>query len=331
MTVQGMDPRKNYYEMLGVSENASFDEIRKTFRRLAKKHHPDVNPGDKASENRFKEINEAHEILGDEKKRKEYDALRKGAFTGGGPFRGTGGSHFDRGSYSSGESFDLGDVFGDLFSGGGFAHPAARGADLTMELPVDFLDMARGSVRTLEYQRPKACTACRGSGLSGRRACTRCGGAGMTEGVERIKVRIPAGAQDGSTIRVARKGAEGIGQAKSGDLIVRFRMIPHPYFRRDGSDIYLDVPVNYSEAVKGAKISVPTIDGPVAVSVPAGSSSGRKLRLRGRGVTKPGTSSRGDQYVVLQVAVPKEQSEELLSLVERLAAFEDPNLRGRWN
>jgi molecular chaperone DnaJ len=326
-----MDPSKDYYKVLGVMENASVEEIRKTFRKLAKKYHPDVNPGDRSAENRFKEINEAHEVLGDEKKRKEYDALRKGVFTGGGPFRGTGGFHSDRRSYSPGEPFDLGDVFGDLFSGGGFAPPAARGADLTMELPVDFLDMARGSVRTLEYRRPRACTACQGSGLSGRKACPQCGGAGMTEGTERINVRIPAGAQDGSTIRVARKGGEGIGKARSGDLIVRFRMIPHPYFRREGNDIYLDVPVTYSEAVKGAKISVPTIDGPVAVSVPAGSSSGRKLRLRGRGVPKPGTSSRGDQYAVIQVAVPKEQSEELLSLVERLAAFEDPNLRGRWN
>ncbi len=331
MTVTGMDPRKNYYEVLGVSESASADEIRKTFRRLARKYHPDVNPGDKAAESRFKEINEAHEILGDGKKRKEYDALRKGVFTGGGPFRGRAGPGFDPGSYSAGEPFDLGDILGDLFRGGGFAPAGARGADLALELSVDFLELARGSVRTLEYRRPRVCATCRGAGLSGRRPCARCGGAGTTEENERIKVRIPAGAQDGSTIRVARKGAEGIGQGASGDLVVRFRMMPHPYFRREGSDIYLDVPVSYSEAVKGAKISVPTIDGPVAVSIPPGSSSGRKLRLRGRGVAKPGTSSRGDQYVVLQISVPKEQSGEFLSLVERLAAFEDPNLRGGWN
>ncbi len=153
----------------------------------------------------------------------------------------------------------------------------------------------------------------------------------MTEGVERIKVKIPAGARDGSTIRVAGKGTEGVGRGKSGDLLIRLRMIPHPYFRREGSDILLDVPVTYAEAVKGAKISVPTIDGPVTVSVPAGSSSGRKLRLRGRGVATPGGSSRGDQYVVLQVIVPKEQSREFLSLVDQLAGFDDPNLRGGWN
>ncbi len=330
-----MDPRKNYYEVLGVSENATTDEIRKAFRRLAKKYHPDVNPGDKAAEGRFKEINEANEVLGDEKKRAEYDAVRKGAFTGrfgrGGPFRGPGGSVYDSGGYGHGEHFDLGDIFGDLLRGSGFAQNASRGADLAMDLPVDFLDMARGTERDLQYRRPRVCPACGGTGRSGRRGCPQCGGAGTTEKEERIKVKIPAGARDGSTIRVARKGGEGIGPGKSGDLVIRLRMIPHPYFRREGNNVYLDVPVTYSEAVKGAKISVPTIDGEVTVSVPAGSSSGRKLRLRGRGVKAPGASSRGDQYVVLHVAVPKEQSRDFLSLIEKLAAFEDPNLRGGWN
>ncbi|HJX14228.1 MAG TPA: DnaJ domain-containing protein, partial [Candidatus Deferrimicrobiaceae bacterium] len=190
-----MDPKKNYYELLGVSENATFDEIRKAFRRLAKKCHPDVNPGDKAAEGRFKEINEAHEVLGDEKKRAEYDAIRKGVFTGGfgggGPYRWPGGSDFDPGAFGRGEPFDLGDMFGDLLRGGGFSQTAGRGTDLAMELPVDFLDMAKGSVRDLEYRRPRACPACRGSGRSGRRGCPQCGGAGMTEEGERIKVKIP--------------------------------------------------------------------------------------------------------------------------------------------
>jgi molecular chaperone DnaJ len=325
-----MDPKKNYYEILGVSENASSGEIRKAFRRLAKKYHPDVNPGDRAAETRFKEVNEAHEVLEDDKTRAQYDTMRKGVFTGGfggeGPFRWQPGSGFDPRTHTGGEPFDIGDILGDLLG-----QKAARGADLTMELPVDFLDMARGAVRDLRYRRPKACPVCRGSGRSGRRECAQCGGSGMTHGEERIKVKIPPGAKDGSTIRVPRKGAEGIGPGGSGDLVVRLRMIPHPFFRREGSDILIDVPVSYSEAVKGAKIPVPTIDGPVTVSVPPGSSSGRKLRLRGRGVPIPGTPSRGDQYVVLQVAVPKERSSEFLSLVERLAAFEDPNLRGGWN
>lgn len=330
-----MDPKKNYYEVLGVSENASAGEIRKAFRRLAKKYHPDVNPGDKNAESRFKEVNEAHEVLGDEKKRGQYDAMRKGVFTGefggGGPSPWPGGFGFDPRGQARGEPFDIGDILGDLFRGGGVGQEISRGSDLAMELPVDFLDMARGSVRELRYRRPRACPACRGSGRSGRRGCPRCGGRGTTEEDERIKVRIPAGAKDGSTIRVPGKGAEGIGAGKSGDLVVRLRMIPHPFFRREGSNIVLDLPVSYSEAVKGEKISVPTIDGPVTVTVPAGSSSGRKLRLRGRGVPMPGTSVRGDQVVVVRVVVPKEQSSEFLSLVERLAAFEDPNLRSGWN
>src|SRR4030042_1640302 len=198
--VPGMDPRKNYYEVLGVSENATGDEIRKAFRRLAKKYHPDVNPGDKAAESRFKEINEANGVLSDRKKREEYDAGRKGVFTGGfregGPFHWAGGSGFDPGGYPQGEAFDLGDIFGALLQGG------------------------------------------------------RAGG---TEHAERIKVRIPAGARDGSTIRVGGKGGERTASGKSGDLIIRLRMIPHPYFRREGSDIFLDLPVTYSEAVKGAR------------------------------------------------------------------------------
>ena len=330
-----MDPKGNYYEVLGVPESASPGEIRKAFRRLAKKYHPDVNPGDRAAESRFKEVNEAHEVLGDEKKRAQYDAMRKGVFTGGfggeGPFRWPPGSGFDPGTRTGGEPFDIGDILGDLLRGGGFGQDAVRGADLTMELSVDFLDMAKGAVKDLRYRRPKACLACRGSGRSGRRGCPTCGGSGRTHGDERIKVKVPAGAKDGSTIRVPRKGAEGVGSGRSGDLVVRLRMVPHPFFRREGSDILIDVPVSYSEAVKGARISVPTIDGPVTVTVPPGSSSGKKLRLRGRGVAVPGTPSRGDQYVVLQVAVPKERSGEFLSLVDQLEAFEDPNLRGGWN
>jgi molecular chaperone DnaJ len=330
-----MDPRKNYYDLLGVSENATDDEIRKAFRRLAKKCHPDVNPGDKAAESRFKEINEANEILSDRKKREEYDAIRKGVSPGGfgdgGPFRWAGGPGFDPGGYPQGEVFDFGDLFGDLLRGGGVGQAGGRGADLAMDLPVDFLDMARGAVRDLQYRRPKVCPGCRGSGRAGRRGCPQCGGAGVTEHVERIKIRVPAGARDGSTIRVGGKGGEGGDPGRNGDLVIRLRMIAHPYFRREGNDIFLDAPVTYSEAVKGARISVPTIDGPVTVSVPAGSSSGRKLRLKGRGVPLPGGGPRGDQYVVLQVTVPKEQTKEFLSLVDRLAAFEDPNLRGGWN
>jgi len=332
-----MDPRKNYYEILGVPESASQDEIRKAFRRLAKKHHPDVNPGDKASESRFKEANEAHEVLSDRKKREEYDALRRGAFSGGGfPGGGYAGGPFRNAGRAAGgfraESFDFGDLLGQFLreeAAGTSRH--ARGGDLHIEAPVEFLDMVHGVVREIRYRRPRVCSECRGTGRSGRRGCPVCFGRGTTEQEEQVKIRIPAGARDGATIRVPAKGEERAASGSSGDLVVELRMRPHPYFRREGNDILLDLPIRFSEAVKGAKIRVPTVDGPVTVSVPPGSSSGRKLRLKGRGVAVPGTSERGDQFVVLSIAVPAHPSAEFLKAVDRLAELEDPDLRGQWN
>jgi DnaJ-class molecular chaperone len=327
-----MDPRKNYYEILGVPESASTEEIRKAFRRLAKKHHPDVNPGDKASETRFKEANEAHEVLSDRKKREEYDALRRGAFSGGGwgggPFR-------DAGRPTGGgraEAFDFGDLLGQFLrdEGSGFSRQA-RGGDLHIEVPVDLLDMVHGVVREIRYRRPKACPECRGTGRSGRRACPACFGRGTTDVDERVKIRIPAGARDGATIRVASKGEERPAPGASGDLVVELRTLPHPYFRREGNDILLDVPIRFSEAVRGAKIQVPTVDGPVTLTVPPGSSSGRKLRLKGRGVPVPGTAERGDQFAILNVSVPRHPSADLQKIAERVAEYEDPDIRGQWN
>jgi molecular chaperone DnaJ len=327
-----MDPKKDYYRILGVPEGASTDEIRKAFRRLAKKYHPDVNPGDKAAEARFKEANEAHEVLSDRKKREEYDAIRRGGFAGGfqgaGPFGG--GGFPPRGGQA--ESFDFSEILGDMLRGGGgrFQHPG-RGSDIRLELPVDFLDMVRGAVREIRYLRPRVCAQCGGTGRAGRRGCPVCYGRGVTEAEERVKIRIPAGARDGATIRVPSKGEERAAPGESGDLLVELRMLAHPYFRREGNDILLDAPIRFSEAVKGAKIEVPTVDGPVKVSVPPGSSSGRKLRLKGRGVPTPGTAERGDQYIVLQVVVPPERPAEFLRLVDRLAEYEEADPRSHWN
>jgi DnaJ-class molecular chaperone len=331
-----MDPRKNYYEILGVPGNAREDEIKKAFRRLAKKHHPDVNPGDKSAEARFKEINEANGVLSDRKKREEYDAIRSGAFSGGFRQGGPSGRPGDFGFGAGGrvyhtETVDFDEIFGDLLRGGrgGFTE-GVQGRDVHVDVAVEFLEMAQGAVREIRYNRPRTCASCGGAGRSGRKGCPQCLGVGTVQQEERIKVKVPAGAQDGSKIRVAGKGEE-TARGRGGDLVITLRMIPHPYFRREENDILLDVPIHYSEAVKGAKISIPTIDGPVMMSIPPGSSSGRKLRLRGKGVPAPGTTSRGDQYVILHVAVPGTRSEEFLRHVEKIAAFEDPNLRGDWN
>jgi molecular chaperone DnaJ len=321
-----MDPRKNYYEILGVPESASTEEIRKAFRRMAKKHHPDVNQGNKSSEARFKEANEANEVLSDKKKREEYDQLRRGAFAGG-PF----GDEMFRGGGRTG-SFDFSDILGQFFrdEGGGFQQPGGAG-DIRVEVSVDFLDMVRGGVREVRYRRPRTCTECGGTGRTGRRGCPVCFGHGVTEVEERVKIKIPAGARDGATVRVPSKGEERAAHGASSDLVVELRMLSHPFFRREGNDILLDVPIRFSEAVKGAKIQVPTVDGPVMVSIPPGSSSGRKMRLKGKGVPTPGTVERGDQFVILHVAVPVSPPEELLKLVDRIAQYEDPDLRKAWN
>ncbi len=327
---------RDYYEILGVPESATPEEIRKAFRRMAKKHHPDVNPGDKGSEARFKEVNEANEVLGNKKKREEYDAVRRGAFAGGrwGGEEARGGGRAPGGFGSA--SFDFEDLLGQFLrnEGGGSSHPG-RGEDIRVEVSVDFLDMVRGGVREIRYRRPRTCPECGGTGRAGRRGCPVCFGHGVTETEERVKVKIPAGARDGATIRVPSKGEERASRGGSSDLIVELRMLSHPYFRREGNDILLDVPIRFSEAVKGAKIQVPTVDGPVMVTVPAGSSSGRKLRLKGRGVPTPGTVERGDQFVILQFCsspfIRRLPPEEFLKLVDRLSQYEDPDLRRQWN
>ena len=322
-----MDARKNYYELLGVPESASEEEVRKAFRRLAKKYHPDVNPGDKAAEAKFKEINEAHEVLSDPAKRKEYDALRAGAYAGG-PFGWRSAEGFGPGrTVFGGETIDLGDLFGDLLRGGraGAGPEVFRARDIEVEARVPFLDMARGALREITYRRSRLCASCRGTGRANRRICSACAGEGSVEAVEAVRVRIPAGAEEGSSIRVAGRGDESPGG--NGDLVVRLRTIPHPFFRRSGGDILLDLPVRYSEAVRGAKVRVPTIDGPVTVTVPPGSSSGRRLRLKGKGVALPGKAGRGDQYAILQIVVPATRSEAFLDLVGKLAALEDEDVR----
>jgi len=270
-----MDPKKDYYKILGVPEGASAEEIRKAFRRLAKRHHPDVNPGDKAAETRFKEANEAHEVLSDRKKRGEYDGIRQGGFAGG--FHGAGpfGGGRAAGGFGA-ESFDLGDLFGDVLRGGGgrFSHPG-RGSDIRVELSVDFLDMVRGAVREIRYPRPRVCGQCGGTGRAGRRGCPACYGRGVTESEERVKIRTPGGARDGATIRVPSKGEERAAPGESGDLQVELRMVAHPYLRREGNDILLDAPIRFSEAVKGAKMGQPPGARHTGLPVPPCRGSGR--------------------------------------------------------
>ena len=300
--------QKDLYAALGVSKQASDDEIRRAYRKLARKHHPDVNPGDKAAEERFKDISVAYDVLGDPAKRKLYDEFgheglqsgfdparareyRRWAESGQGfSFRGgagdfgfaPGGGRGRRRRSAEGPSFA--DLFGEMFGGAGEEEAAeAAPLDLEQALEVDFLDALRGTTLNVSVRRPVPCAHCGGTGRVSRRACTSCGGSGRIEQREKLVVKIPAGVGDGSRVRVPGKGAVSPRTDKAGNLVFVVRVRPHPLIERQGKDLTMEIPITVPEAVDGAVITVPTPSGPVRLRVQPGSQSGQRLRLRGRG------------------------------------------------
>ncbi len=288
--------KKDYYKVLGVAENAPAEEIKKAYRRLAKKNHPDVTGGDKAKEARFKEVSEAYETLGDEKKRAQYDAERKSPFAGGFP---PGGSPFPGGYGRTGRvNVDINDLFRGARGGRTTTTTAGEGGlgDLFSELfgrsgrPTTTTDALRGSdvSARIDIDLPVAA-------LGGEQAIAVDG--------KRLNVRIPPGVDEGQTIRLAGKGEPGRGGP--GDLLLEVHVRPHPQFRRHGHDLEVNAPITVDEAVLGAKVEVPTLEGRVQVTVPPGTSSGLKLRLRGKGVPRR-DGTRGDLYAVTQIVLPKE-------------------------
>lgn len=295
---------KDYYKILGVSKNATKEEIKKAYRSLARKYHPDLNPGNKESEEKFKEVQEAHEVLSDEEKRKTYDMFGSAEFRPGGRTTwrrsgDTGGGRTYEYSYSANDFTGFEDIFKDIFGFAGEARQGrnrgdsfrdifstvarerhSRGRDLESQIEIDFDTAIRGGVRDLSISRQ------------------------MRNNVEteKLSVRIPAGVDNGSRIRVQGKGE--VGDKVKGDLYLRVRVKPHPIFKRKGDDIYLEVPVTIYEAALGKKIAVPTIDGTAELTIPPGVRSGTKLRLKGKGVTNLKTKARGNQYIVIKIAMP---------------------------
>ncbi len=301
--------KRDFYEVLGLSRSASQDEIRKAYKKLARKFHPDVKPAEPDAEKKFSEITEAYDVLSDEEKRKNYDQFghaSRGA--AGNPFQGFGGG-------AGGGSFDLDDILGGMFGGGSpfggggrrGQSRAQKGQDARAEITVPFSVAVEGGEHSVTLQ-------------NGSKS-------------ERLTVKIPAGIEEGQSIRLAGQGNPGTGGGPMGDLIVTVHIAPHPWFRRDGQNLQVDVPVSPSEAALGAKIEVPTLsEGTVLMTVPAGTSSGAKLRLRGKGVGNHKTGERGDQFVLLKISVPKNLSDETRSLYEKLAELNPVNPReGMWS
>lgn len=297
--------KRDFYEVLGVSREASPDEIKRAYRKLARKYHPDLNPGDKKAETSFKEVQEAYDVLSDTSKRDQYDRFGATGFEQGEPgprsrsytWSSRGGPR-EEGEFGEGIG-GLDDLLGGLFGGrggrarrGGFSSfEQMPGEDVETELSIPFLTAVRGGEIEIE--------------MTGRE-------------VKRLAVKIPPGVQDGAKLRLAGKGRPSAGHGRPGDLIVLVRVLPHAYFTRQGNDIYVEVPITVSEAMLGASIDVPTLDGLIGVTVPPGTSSGQKLRLRGKGgSTKEGT--RGDQYVQVKVMVPKSMDDESKNLIQEFA------------
>ncbi|HZR82476.1 MAG TPA: J domain-containing protein [Candidatus Binatia bacterium] len=318
----GRSQSSDLYAALGVSRSASAEEIKRAYRKLARKYHPDVNPGNKSAEERFKEISRAHEVLSDEKLRPLYDEFGDDALQAGfDPERARQFRQWQEAARSAGrggrgtrvrmerggaEGFSGFGGFEDLF-GGMFSRAAApeRGADVEVPVTIELLEAVRGTSRAISVRRPDVCPVCHGTGEGpNRTTCRRCGGAGVVEETARLNVKIPPGVDNGSRVRVAGKGGSGSDGAPAGDLYIVVEVRPHPLLAREGNDLTLEVPIKVSEAVQGAKVTVPTPDGDVSVRVPAGSQSGSRLRLRGRGVPHLHGRGRGDFYVKLMIQVP---------------------------
>jgi molecular chaperone DnaJ len=349
-----LNGKKDYYDLLGVSRGANEDEIKKAYRKLALKHHPDRNPGDKQAEENFKEISEAYQVLADAEKRAQYDQYGHAAFGDGGPFRGG----FD---FTGGFEDIFGDIFGEFFGGGTSRRRGrARGDDLRYNLTISFEEAAFGADKKIKIPRQAPCETCHGSGCKagtapracstchGRgqvsfqqgfftvsRTCTQChgqgttiadpcgscGGAGRLRKLHTLSVKIPAGVDAGSRLKLRSEGESGPAGGPAGDLYVVIEVEPHPLFVRDGIDIICEVPISFVEAALSAEIDVPTLEGKVKMKIPTATQSGKVFRLKGKGVRDVQGYHQGDQLVRISVETPTHLTARQKELLKEFAAL----------
>lgn len=354
--------KRDYYEVLGVSKTASADEIKKAYRQCAKKYHPDLNPGDKEAETKFKEANEAYEVLSDEQKKARYDQY---GHAGVDPNFGAGGGGF--GGFDFGDGMDLGDILGSMFGGfGGFGagrrqqNPNAprKGSTVTVNVTISFEEAAKGCKKTVNITRVDSCSECGGSGCKkGTHAetCSQCGGRGQIQQQQRtafgmmstskpcpscggkgkiikepcgkchgtgfeskpatVEINIPAGIDDMQALSVGGAGNKGANGGPNGDLRVNINVRPHPFFERDGYDVWCNFSVTYAQAALGDTVYIPTLDGKVKYDLPAGTQPGEVFRFKGRGIQSLGGRGRGNQFVKIVVEVPKNLSSKQKELL----------------
>jgi curved DNA-binding protein len=330
---------KDYYKILGVERNATSDDIRTAFRKLARKYHPDVAKDKKQAEEKFKEINEANEVLSDPEKRKKYDELGADWKNGPQPHPGFGGqgAYGGRSGGGNAEGFEFvgtgfSDFFEQIFGGAhggraGFGRPQTeRGSDVEGVIMVTLEEAMTGSVRPISVRRNTVCPECQGTGVKGRRECPTCGGTGAISSAQTYQVRIPAGVRDEQRLRLSGRGEPGAHGGRAGDLYLRVRLAAHPDFRVEGGDLYHDLDLAPWEAALGASVPVPTLSGSVNIKIPSGAQAGQRLRVRGRGLPSS-KGEPGDLYVALRIQMPSEISEAEKEIWKKLA--QESNFRPR--
>lgn len=357
------EQKRDYYEVLGVSRGASEDEIKKAYKKMARKYHPDLNPGDKTAEEKFKEVNEAYEVLSDADKKARYDQY---GHAGVDPNFGAGG--FGGGFDGSFDFGDLGDIFGSFF-GGGFGggrrtNPNApqRGESIRMSIAISFEEAAFGCEKAVTVERYETCDTCHGNGCApgtspevcpdchgtgtvqvrrqtpmgvfatsspcpkcggkGRiihQPCKDCRGSGMVRKKKTIQASIPAGIDNGQTISIRGQGNAGKNGGPAGDLLITITVRPHELFRREGTSVLCEAPITFTQAVLGAELEIPTIDGKVKYTLPEGTQSGTTFRLKGRGIPSINGRGRGDQYVTVYIETPKNLNKEQKEALKKFA------------
>ena len=373
--------KKDYYEILGINKNSTDDEIKKAYKKLAKKWHPDLNPDNKKqAEEKMKEINEAYDVLKDPKKRAQYDQFGHAAFTGGGGgnYGGAGFEDIFRGGFGGGGNFgfDMGDIFDAFFGGGGGARGRrqqaergpVRGADLRYDLTIDFEAAAFGKEMTIKVPRLETCKECNGTGAAkgttpdicpdchgmGQRQtvtrtpfgqiqtmrtcerchgtgkivktpCSHCHGEGRVKNVKDIQLNIPKGVNNGNRIRVNGGGQAGENGGQPGDLFVYINIKPHEIFKREGNNVYCEVPISFVQAALGATVEAPTIHGKVPMKIPSGTQSGTVQKISGKGIPNLRGEGVGDEYVTIKVLTPKNLTDRQKKLLQEFESGVDDN------